>query len=77
MSKIKYFQQGGTAPQQDLQQQVIALVQAAMQGDQQATQQVNQIMEAAKNGDPRATQIAKMIQQVVQQMQGQGEGGTA
>ena len=72
MSKIKYFQQGGTAPQQqDLQQKVIALVQAAMQGDQQATQQVNQIMEAAKNGDPRATQIAQMIQQVVQQMQGQ------
>lgn len=72
MNKIKYFQQGGIAPQQqDLQQQVIALVQAAMQGDQQATQQVNQIMEAAKNGDPRATQIAQMIQQVVQQMQGQ------
>ena len=71
MNKIKYFQQGGAAPQQDLQQQVIALVQAAMQGDQQATQQVNQIMEAAKSGDPQATQIAQMIQQVVQQMQGQ------
>lgn len=72
MNKIKYFQQGGAAPQQqDLQQQVIALVQAAMQGDQQATQQVNQIMEAAKTGDPQATQIAQMIQQVVQQMQGQ------
>lgn len=71
MDKIKYFQQGGTAPQQNLQQQVIALVQAAMQGDQQATQQVNQIMEAAKTGDPQATQIAQMIQQVVQQMQGQ------
>ena len=71
MNKIKYFQQGGAAPQQDLQQQVIALVQAAMQGDQQATQQVNQIMESAKSGDPQATQIAQMIQQVVQQMQGQ------
>lgn len=71
MNKIKYFQQGGAAPQQDLQQQVIALVQAAMQGDQQATQQVNQIMEAAKSGDPQATQIAQMIQQVIQQMQGQ------
>ena len=71
MNKIKYFQQGGAAPQQDLQQQVIALVQAAMQGDQQATQQVNQIMESAKTGDPQATQIAQMIQQVVQQMQGQ------
>ena len=71
MNKVKYFQQGGVAPQQDLQQQVIALVQAAMQGDQQATQQVNQIMEAAKSGDPKAAQIAQMIQQVVQQMQGQ------
>ena len=71
MNKVKYFQQGGATPQQNLQQQVIALVQAAMQGDQQATQQVNQIMEAAKSGDPQATQIAQMIQQVVQQMQGQ------
>lgn len=71
MNKINYFQQGGAAPQQNLQQQVIALVQAAMQGDQQATQQVNQIIEAAKSGDPQATQIAQMIQQVVQQMQGQ------
>ena len=71
MNKINYFQQGGAAPQQNLQQQVIALVQAAMQGDQQATQQVNQIMDAAKSGDPQATQIAQMIQQVVQQMQGQ------
>ena len=71
MNKINYFQQGGAAPQQDLQQQVMALVQAAMQGDQQATQQVNQIMEAAKSGDPQATQIAQMIQQVVQQIQGQ------
>ena len=71
MNKVKYFQQGGSTPQQDLQQQVIALVQAAMQGDQQATQQVNQIIEAAKAGNPQATQIAQMIQQVVKQIQGQ------
>ena len=71
MNRIKYFQQGGTAPQQDMQQQVIALVQAAMSGDEKATQTVNKIMEAAKAGDQQAAQIAQMIQQVAQQMQGQ------
>ena len=71
MNRVNYFQQGGAAPQQDIQQQVVALVQAAMQGDKKATQTVNQIMEAAKAGDQQATQIAQMIQQVVQQMQGQ------
>lgn len=75
MNKIKYFQQGGQptaqAGQQDMQQQVIALVQAAMQGDQKATQTVNKIMEAAKAGDKQAIQIAQMIQQVAQKMQGQ------
>lgn len=74
MNKIKYFQQGGqptAAGQQDIQQQVIALVQAAMQGDQKATQTVNKIMEAAKAGDQQAMQIAQMIQQVAQKMQGQ------
>lgn len=75
MNQIKYFQQGGQptvqAGQQDIQQQIIALVQAAMQGDQKATQTVNQIMEAAKAGDKQAMQIAQMIQQVAQKMQGQ------
>lgn len=71
MNKIKYFQQGGAAPQQDIQAQVTALVQAAMQGDQKATQTVNQILEAAKSGDQQAVQLAQMIQQVAKQMQGQ------
>lgn len=72
MNKIKYFQQGGAAPQQqDMQQQVVALVQAAMQGDQKAKQTVTKIMEAAEKGDQQAAQIAQMIQQVIQQMQGQ------
>ncbi len=71
MNKIKYFQQGGAAPQQDIKAQITALVQAAMQGDQKATQTVNQIMEAAKAGDQQAAQLAQMIQQVAQQMQGQ------
>lgn len=72
MNRINYFQQGGAAPQQqDLQQQIIALVQAAMQGDQKATETVNKIMEAAKAGDQQAVQLAQMIQQVVEQMKGQ------
>lgn len=69
------FQQGGAAPAQggaqDIQQQVIALVQAAMQGDQKARQQIEQIMQAAQQGNPQAQQIAAMIQQVVQAAQSQ------
>lgn len=71
MNRINYFQQGGQAPQQDIQQQVVALVQAAMRGDEKANQTVNQIMEAAKQGDQQAVQLAQMIQAVVQQMKGQ------
>ena len=71
MNRPKYFQQGGAAPQQDMQQQVIALVQAAMQGDQKATETVNKIMEAAKAGDQQAIQLAQMIQAVAEQMQSQ------
>jgi hypothetical protein len=75
MNRIKYFQGGGPVAQQtqanDIQQQVIALVQAAMQGDEKANQTVTQIMEAAKKGDSQAVQLAQMIQAVVQQMQGQ------
>ena len=73
MNRINYFQQGGSAQQgaQDVQQQVVALVQAAMQGDEKANQTVTQIMEAAKAGDQQALQLAQMIQAVVKQMQGQ------
>lgn len=71
MNKIKYFQQGGVAPQQDMKQQVVALVQAAMQGDKKATQTVNQIMEAAKAGDQQAMQIAQLMEQVIKELQGQ------
>lgn len=71
MNRINYFQQGGATPKQDIQKQIIALVQAAMQGDQKATQTVNQIMEAAKAGDQQAIQLAQMIQAVIQKMKGQ------
>ena len=68
---ITKHQQGGTAPQQDLQQQIIQLVQAAANGDQQATQQIEQIMQAAQEGNQQAIQIAQMIQQVVEAMKQQ------
>ncbi len=57
--------------EQQLQQQIIQLVQAAMQGDQQATQQIQQIMQAAQQGNQQAVQLAKMIQAVAQQIQQQ------
>lgn len=56
--------------QQELQQQIVQLVQAAMQGNEEATQQINKIMTAAKQGDQKAIQIAQMIQAVAKQMQG-------
>lgn len=71
LNRINYFQQGGAVVQQDIQQQIVALVQAAMQGDKKATDAVNKIIEAAKKGDQQAIQLAQMIQQVVEQMQGQ------
>lgn len=52
-------------------QQIVQLVQAAMQGDQRSTQYIQQIMQAAQQGDPEAVQVAQMIQQVAQQMQQQ------
>lgn len=62
---ITKYQQGD-----NIEQQIVSLVQAAMSGDQQATQQINQIMQAAKSGDKRAAQLASYIQQVAQKLQG-------
>ena len=69
---INYYQQGGAAAQ-DPQQQIIALVQAAMQGDKKATQQIQQIQAAAEQGDKSAAQIMQYIQQIMQQMQQQAQ----
>ena len=57
--------------EQQLQQQIVQLVQAAKSGNQQAAQQIQQIMQAAQQGDQQAIQIAQMIQQVAQSMQQQ------
>lgn len=68
------YQQGGQAQQaggqQGMEQQAIALVQAAMQGDQQATQTIQQIMQAAQQGDQQAVQVAQLLQTIIQKMQG-------
>lgn len=70
VNRIKYFQQGGTT-QPSIEEQVISLVQAAMQGDQQATQQVEQILAKAQQGDPQAAQLAQLIQQALESLKGQ------
>ena len=70
---INYYQQGGAAQQQDPQEQIVALVQAAMQGDKKAIQQIQQIQAAAEQGDKQAAQIMQFIQQVMQQMQQQAQ----
>lgn len=52
----------------ELQQQVITLVQAAMSGDKQAQQQIDTIMSAAQQGDQEAVQLAQIIQKVAQEL---------
>lgn len=56
--------------QQGIEQQAMALVQAAMQGDQQANQTIQKIMQAAQQGDQRAAQVAQLLKAIVQQMKG-------
>ena len=59
-----------TSGQQGMEQQAIALVQAAMQGDQQANQTIQKIMQAAQQGDQQAAQVAELLQAIVQQRKG-------
>lgn len=56
--------------QQGMEQQAIALVQAAMQGDTKANQTIQKIMQAAQQGDQQAVQVAKLLQAIAQQMKG-------
>ena len=56
--------------QQGIEQQVMALVQAAMQGDQQANQTIQKIMQKAQQGDQQAAQVAQLLKAIVQQMKG-------
>ena len=59
-----------TSGQQGIEQQAIALVQAAMQGDKQANQTIQNIMQAAQQGDQQAVQVAQLLQTIIQKMQG-------
>lgn len=59
-----------TSGQQGIEQQAIALVQAAMQGDQKANQTIQKIMQAAQQGDQQAAQVAQLLKNIVQQMKG-------
>ena len=72
LENMNKFQDGG-AMQADPQQQIMALVQAAMQGDQEAQSTIQQIQQAAQQGDQQASQMLQMIQGVMQQMQGQAQ----
>lgn len=62
-------QQGGTVQQQNIQQQVKQLVQAATQGNKEASAQIQQIVDAAKQGNQQAIQILELIQQEIQLLQ--------
>lgn len=59
-----------TGEQQGIEQQAMALVQAAMQGDKQANQTIQKIMQAAQQGDQQAAQVAQLLKTIVQQMKG-------
>lgn len=59
-----------TGGQQGIEQQAMALVQAAMQGDQKANQTIQKIMQAAQQGDQQAAQVAQLLKNIVQQMKG-------
>ena len=59
-----------TSGQQGIEQQAIALVQAAMQGDKQANQTIQKIMQAAQQGDQQAVQVAQLLQTIIQKMRG-------
>lgn len=59
-----------TSGQQGIEQQAMALVQAAMQGDKQANQTIQKIMQAAQQGDQQAVQVAQLLQTIIQKMQG-------
>lgn len=56
--------------QQGIEQQAVALVQAAMQGNAEANQTIQKIMQAAKKGDQQAAKVAELLQAAIQQMKG-------
>ena len=70
-----YMQEGGVAA--DPMQEIQALVEAAMSGDQQAQGAIEEILQKAQQGDPRAQQYAEVIKQMMQGAQQMKCGGKA
>ena len=74
LNTIQYFKNGNTMQQQDIQQQIKALVRLAMQKGQEAEKAqktIQTIMQKADQGDPQAMQLAQLINNELQQVQGQ------
>ena len=59
------------------QQQIVQLVQAAMQQNPQALQQIQQIKQAADSGNQQAAALFQVIQQVAKQLAGQQTAAAA
>lgn len=70
-----YMQEGGVTA--DPMQEIQALVEAAIGGDQQAQSAIKEIMQRAQQGDPQAQQYAQVIQEMMQGAQQMKCGGKA
>lgn len=55
---------------EEIRQQIVALVQAAYQGNQEAAQQIQQIYDKAKKGDEQSIAIMQVIEQEAQKLKG-------
>lgn len=87
MNRIKYFEYGGQAQNQQAKAQQEAFMRALLQGDPAAAQQLVQvaaqnpkssaakliqdILEAEQKGNTEVSKAAQAIKQVIQQMKGQ------
>lgn len=70
---INYKQQGGS-----IEQQIDQLINAAVQGNQEAAKQIEEIMKAAQqeNANPQIVAIAQMIAQKLEKMKVQAKYGS-
>lgn len=76
MNFIKYRQQGGSM--ESIEQQIDALINAAIQGNQEAAKQIEEIMKAAQqqNANPQIVAIAQLIAQKLEKMKVQAKYGS-
>lgn len=74
INTVQYFKNGNAMQQQDIKQKVKDLVQLAMQQGpeaEQANKLIQSIFKKAEQGDPQSAQLAQLIQDELQQAQGQ------